>query len=188
MLTDKIGSYSIFVQGFKGARVPDSESALKHLREAFPDVDLQLLRADRVAGWEHITFAARNALDSFKGKEKRAHHLSMEFLLYAAGEHQIVEAIKLLGVTPSTQEIVFIGISQKDVELQAAVRKVTEIVSGIPDDTVLDIETKGKVVSLKKAYNVSGKQLSSTRTLGESDERVLQRLIIEKSALLALDN
>src|SRR5260370_41121384 len=56
MITEKIGSYSLFVQGFRDARVTDSEKVLRELRGSFQGVDLQLLRADRVAGKEQITF------------------------------------------------------------------------------------------------------------------------------------
>src|SRR5260370_35642936 len=112
MITKKIGSYSLFVQGFRDADVPDSEKVLRELRGSFQGIDLQLLRADRVAGKGQIIFPGRNAIDSFQSKGRRAKHRSMEFLLVASGEHQIIEAIKLSGVTEASREIALVGASE----------------------------------------------------------------------------
>ncbi len=188
MITESIGSYFLFIQGFRNARVVDSEKVLRDLRGSFEGVDLQLLRADRVAGREHIVFAARNAVDSFIGKDRRAKHLSMEFLLFATGEHQIVEAIKLLGVTASSRELALVALSGTSPDINTLSNRATEVVRGIPDDTVLDIKTTRKVEELRKAYNISDKELNSSRMPGEAENRVLKRLVIERSALLALEN
>ena len=91
MITERVGPYVLGIQGFRDARVLNSEKGLRDLRESFEGIEIQLLRADRIAGIEHVVFAARNAGDSFTGKGRRAKHLSMEFLLFASGEHQIVE-------------------------------------------------------------------------------------------------
>ena len=188
MITQKIGSYSLFVQGFRDARVADSEKVLKGLRGSFQGVDLQLLRADRVAGSQHIILSARNAIDSFLGKDRRAKHLSMEFLLFASGEHQIIEAIKLLGVTASTAELVLVGLSETSLNASLLSNMVTESVKGIPDDAVLEIGTKKKVDDLKRAYNIPDKELNASKMPSEEDTSVLKRLIVERSALLALEN
>ena len=188
MITKKIGSYSLFVQGFRDADVPDSEKVLRELRGSFQGVDLQLLRADRVAGKEQIIFAARNAIDSFKTKDRRAKHLSMEFLLFASGEHQIIEAIKLLGVTASSRTLALVGLSETRLDSNRLSNRAMESVNGIPDDTVLQIETQKKVEDLKRAYNIPDKELNASKMRGEEDNTVLKRLIIERSALLALES
>src|SRR5438128_11489128 len=96
MITERIGSYFLFVQGFRGARLIDSEKVLRDLRGSFGGVDLQLLRGDRGAGIEQIVFAGRHAVESFGGKDRRSKHLSQEFLVFASGKHAIVEAINVL--------------------------------------------------------------------------------------------
>ena len=188
MITERIGSYFLVVQGFRGARLIDSERVLRDLRGSFGGVDLQLLRADGVAGIEHIIFAARNAVDSFSSKTRRAKHLSMEFLLFASGEHQIVEAIKLLGVDTSSMELALVGLSETELDSDVLSGEVAMIVQGVPDDTVLEIGTLAKVRALRKAYNISERELNSSRMTGESENSVLKRLVIERSALLVLEN
>ncbi len=188
MITEKIGSYFLLIQGFRNARVAESEKVLRDLRVSFGGVDLQLLRADRVAGREHLVFAARNAVDSFRGKDRRTKHLSMEFLLFSSGEHQIVEAIKLLGVTEFSKELALVGLSETNLDSSALSRRATEVVGGIPDDTVLEMKTSKKVEDLKKTYSISDKELNSSRMPGEVENDVLKRLVIERSALLVLEN
>ncbi len=188
MITEKIGSYFLLIQGFRNARVVDSEKVLRDLRVSFDGVELQLLRADRVAGREHLVFAARNAVDSFRGKDRRAKHLSMEFLLFSSGEHQIVEAIKLLGVTEFIKGLALVGLSETNLDSSALSKRATEVVGGIPDDIELEIKTSKKVEDLKKAFTISDRELNSSRMPGEAEKSALKRLVIERSALLVLEN
>src|SRR5947199_7993926 len=153
MITKKVGSYLLWIQGFRDARVIDSEKALHDLRGSFDGIQLQLLRADRIAGIEHMVFAARNAVDSFTSKGRRAKHLSMEFLLFASGEHQIVEAIKLLGVSKSSTELALVGFSGDSGDSSALIDRATDVIKGVPDDSVLEVETIKKQEDLKNAYN-----------------------------------
>src|SRR3989442_11172881 len=188
MITEKIGSYSLFVQGFRDVNVTDSEKVLRDLRGSFPGVDVQLLRADRVAGREHIVFSARSAVESFQSKNRRAKHLSMELLLFASGEHQIIEAIKLLGVDTSNVELALVGLSETELDSNLLSGEVAKVVQGVPDDTVLEIGTLAKVRALRKAYNISDRELNSSRMPGEAENSLLKRLVIERSALLVLEN
>src|SRR5256712_11235160 len=160
MITERVGSYFLCIQGFRDVRLVDSEKALRDLRESFYGVELQLLRADRIAGTEHILFAARNAVDSFTGKDRRAKHLSMEFLLFSTGEHQIVEAIKFLGVSESSTELAVVGLSQYSIDPRALIDRARDVVRGIPDDTVIEVVTANKQEDLWRTYNISVSKLN----------------------------
>src|SRR5437879_8984742 len=137
MITEKIGPFFLWIQGFRDARVIDSEKALHDLRWSFDGIELQLLRADRIAGIEHMVFAARNAVDSFTGKDRRAKHLSMEFLLFASGEHQIVEAIKFLGVSESSTELALVGFSEDNTDFGALIDKMRADIKETVKESVL---------------------------------------------------
>ena len=188
MITESIRSYSLFIQGFRNTQLISSESILQELRASVDGVDLQVLRADRIACKEHIIFAARNAVDSFGGKDRRAKQLSMELLLFASGEHQIVEAVKLLGVGSWSTEVVVVGLSETALDPDVLSSKVARIIKGVPDDTVLHLESLLKVEAMKEAYNISDRELNSSRSPGEDERDALKRLVIERSALLALEN
>jgi KEOPS complex subunit Cgi121 len=188
MINETIGSHFLIIQGFRGARIDDSKKVLRNLREAFHGADLQLVRADMVAGKEHIIFAARNAVASFAGKGRRSKHLSMELLLYASGQHQIVEAIKYLGVTTSTQDLVLVWLSETMPDPKELSVRVAQMINGTPDDSVLELETRQKVTGLRTAYRISGKEMKSSMIPGELENNVVKRLVIERSALLSLEN
>lgn len=188
MITEKLGSYYLFAQGFRNAKVVDPEKTLHDLRGILHPIEVQLLRADRVAGKEHLSFAAKNALSSFSGNDRRAKNLSMEFLLFVSGEHQIVEAIKLLGVTSSTRELVVTGLSRTSPESQLNSSRLVEMVGGGPDDSVIDLQDASKAATLKKAYNITEREWKSALVPGETEEVALKRLVIERSAMLVLEN
>src|SRR5437667_10293349 len=183
MITEKVGSYLLWIQGFRDARVIDSEKALHDLRGSFDGIQLQLLRADRIAGIEHMVFAARNAVDSFTSKDRRAKHLSMEFLLFASGEHQIVEAIKLLGVSASNTDLALVGLSEDSTDPSTLIDRATDVVQGIFDDYVLEVASPKKQAELKKAYNMPGKPLTAAKTSGKTERAGRTGLAIASSAL-----
>lgn len=188
MITERIDSYYLFAQGFKNAKVVDPEKLLTDLRRILRPFEVQLLRADRVAGKEHLSFAAKNAVSSFSGNDRRARNLSMEFLLFVSSEHQIVEAIKLLGVTSSTRELVVTGLSRTAPESYILTSRVAAMLGGKPDDSVIDFRDSGKTASLKKAYKITERECKSALVPGETEEMVLKRLVIERSAMLVLEN
>jgi len=188
MITERVDSQFLWVQGFRDAKVVNSETALHDLRRLVKGIELQLLRADRIAGIEHMVFAARNAVDSFTGKGRRAKHLSIEFLLFATGEHQIVEAIKFLGVARITTKIALVGLCEDNAESNILIDKAADILKGTLDDSVLDVLTTKKREDLKKAYNFSDKLLTASKMPGETESGLLKRLVIERSALLVLEN
>ena len=188
MITERIDSHYLFSQGIRNAKVSDPEKLLKDLRGILHQFEVQLLRADRVAGKEHLLFAANNAIDSFSGNGRRAKYLSVEFILFVSGEHQIVEAIKLLGVTSSTRDLVVTGLSRTIPETQTLTSRIAGTVDGDLDDAVIDLRDASKTASLKKAYRITEKEWKSALVLGETEEMVLKRLVIERSAMLALEN
>jgi len=81
-----------------------------------------------------------------------------------------------------------VGLSETSLDASLLSNIAMEYVKGIPDDTVLQIKTQKKVEDLKRAYNIPDKELNASKMLTEENNSVLKRLIIERSALLALEN
>lgn len=63
---------------------------------------VQLLRADRVHGADHLRLAARLASRAVTEGRARSADLATETLLYAAGERQVGKALALLGLHDGT--------------------------------------------------------------------------------------
>src|SRR5438477_12759580 len=105
LLIEEIDNHFLLSLGFSNARISDPEQTLKQLRSINNQTEVQLVKADLIGGPEHLQFAARNALYSFKGKRRRSKSLAMELLLYISCQRQIAKAITLSAGTPSSSVI-----------------------------------------------------------------------------------
>ncbi len=186
MILERIEGKHLLLQGLIKCKVSDSERILREIRSPFPDVQIQLMRADRIAGKEHLLFAAKNAARAFRQRYKRAHSLAVELLLYASCQRQITKAIQILGVETQTHEVVLAAISDKSIG-SALVDSVTKALQGSPDDQVLEVASGKKVKGLMEVYGVTPLELEASKFPREDENSVLKRLIIERSALLTLE-
>jgi len=75
------------------------------------DSTVQLFRADRIFGKEHLQTAIELANRAW-ASNPRTKTLGMEILLYAAAERQINNAIDKLGMTPKITEFVIVTVGQ----------------------------------------------------------------------------
>src|SRR5437667_8910161 len=103
LLIEEIDNHYLLSLGFSNARISDPEQTLKQLRSINNQTEVQLVKADLIGGPEHLQFAARNALYSFKGKRRRSKSLAMELLLYISCQRQIAKAIRFSGVDRSEE-------------------------------------------------------------------------------------
>src|SRR5437667_12346602 len=90
--------YYLLTLGFSNARISDPEQTLKQLRSINNQTEVQLVKADLIGGPEHLQFAARNALYSFKGKRRRSKSLAMELLLYISCQRKFAKTTNSTGV------------------------------------------------------------------------------------------
>ena len=171
--------------GFNGGHVSDPEKTLRKLRSS-ANVEVQLFKADLVAGQDHLHFAARNALHAFKGKRRRSKSLAVEYLLYVSCQRQISKAIDLLGVTPADRQILMVALSESREALQELERVAPSIIGGQLDEGLIGIGSKKKLAKIRKTFGVTNREMEAARMPGESDPDVLKRLIIERSALLEI--
>ncbi len=176
----------LLVIGLANCEVSDPDRTLRKLRALFPRVQVQLVRADRIAGREHLNFAARNAVKAFRRKHNRSHSLAMELLLYVSCQRQISRAIETLGVAPRTREIVLAALTRDSDVFDRLARAAQEESGGVLREDVIEIRSKRKASELKKAYKIGAAETEAARFPGEAEEEVLTRLIIERSALVAL--
>lgn len=77
---------------------------IKKILVALPK-GIQLLRADRIYGADHLRLAARLAQRAMEEGRARSADLPTETLLYAAGERQVGKALSFLGLAPGAKSI-----------------------------------------------------------------------------------
>src|SRR5881409_936589 len=168
-MMDEIDNQYLLSLGFDNASIVDPEKTLRQLRSASDKAQVQLLKAKLIAGPEHLRFAARNALHSFRSKSPRSKSLAVEFLLYVSCQRQISKAIRLLGVEPTDRQVVLVALSGS--------------LLGEADGGLVEIGSSQKLAEIQRSYGVSKREIEAARFEGESDSEVLKRLIVERSAL-----
>ena len=180
----EIDNYYLLSLGFAKASIADPEHTLRQLRSINKQAEVQLVKADLIAGPEHLQFAARNAIYSFNGKRRRSKSLAMELLLYVSCQRQIAKAIRLLGVDSKDSRIALVALSDSKDAMQELDRRARLIVEGEEDDNLIEIGSKQKMAQLQRSYGVTGREMEAARFEGETDPSILKRLIVERSALL----
>jgi len=104
----------IKILGARGS-IPDVDLFLQKLIEFATKEQLvvQALNADMVYGKEHLLSAAEHALRSWAQGTNATNSLTLEILLYAAGERQIQKAIRKMGVRTGKQSIALLLVDMK---------------------------------------------------------------------------
>ena len=159
---------------------------MKEVGEKFADVSTQFVDLDKVPGSRFLFLAALNALKSIRSDHPISKTLSMEILLYTSARRQITEAVRLVGITPDTRRIAVFVVGQEEPSVASAVELVSENVGGASDDSILDDWSPTRIRNVRSIFGVGTKELEATLKKDESVSLGIQRLAIEKSALLTI--
>jgi tRNA threonylcarbamoyladenosine modification (KEOPS) complex Cgi121 subunit len=188
LLIEEIDSHYLLSLAFANVKIRDPEQKLNQLRGINNHLEVQLVKADLIAGPEHLRFAARNALHSFKGERRRSKSLAMELLLYVGCQRQIAKAIRFLGVDSRDSRVALIALSDSKEAIQELASQAKSVVGGEPDDCQIEIGSKQKMAELKESYGITVKEMEAARLEGETEISVLKRLIVERSAFLDIED
>jgi tRNA threonylcarbamoyladenosine modification (KEOPS) complex Cgi121 subunit len=160
---------------------------LKTLNDEKPaQVDFQLFDARLVATWEHLYFAALNALVAFKSRRNISKSVAVETLLYASAQYQIQKAMRLLGVKPGSSNIAVLIMGEQSEPVQSLLSTISENVGGKRDERVLELSEE-KSEFIRRFFGISENQLRTAKR-GGSLERALVDLVIERVALVAVQS
>ena len=187
-MLEEIDHQYLLSLGFDGVGVRDPEKLLRRLRSREGQVAVQLLKPELVAGAEHLRFAAKNAIHSFNGKRRRSKSLAVEYLLYLSCQRQISKAISFMGIQPSDRQVILVALSESKEALERLATEVPSFIGGTVDPELIENASKRKLGGLQRAYGVSEKEVEAARFQGETDREVVKRLIVERSALLDLED
>ena len=182
---ERLEEYGRFVgiAGFREAQITDVPAFIEAIREKIGHNTLQLFNADHVGGWEHLYFAALNALKAFQDRRNLAGRLDVEILLYASGQDQISKAFTLLGLTPQASRLALVTLTESEGEALAAIKRATPLL-GVPDDAVLEVNGE-KFKRLREVFSISDEELEAVAEPG-AEFSALTLLLVERSALLAV--
>ena len=166
---------------------PDGiEDVLRSMQEKFPDISVQLVDLDKVAGSRYLLLATFNALKSFRSKQPIARSLSMEILLYVAANRQIDEALKNVGVTAKTRKVAAIIVSKSREQVLNAAGALREILKKEESDQLVDEWDKERIEHVRSALGIGDKEIRATLRKNEDPAKAVERLAIERSAMLTI--
>lgn len=172
------------ISGYKNVKISQAKEFLESVSRKKPaGVEAQFFDARRVATWEHLYFAALNALKAFRNRENISKSLAMETLLYVAGERQIIRAVELVGIRESSSDVAVLIIGKEPRKMKSALSKISKNIGGQRDEKVLEL-SKDKMATIQRVFNVLDAEL---RTVMERNdvEKALTDLVVERVALLA---
>src|SRR6266852_9400341 len=155
LLIKEIDNYYLLSLGFAKASIADPEHILRQLRSVNEQAEVQLVKADLIAGPEHLQFAARNAIYSFNGKRRRSKSLAMELLLYISCQRQIAKAIRLLGVDSKDSRIAIVALSESRAALEELARAAQSMVGGEADEDLIEIQSEQRFAKLRRSYGIT---------------------------------
>lgn len=89
------------------------EDVLFQVKKSSRIAPLQVVRADRVVGVDHVRQAARHARRAIAQGRAQANSLETEFLRYLAGERQVKSALVKMGLPEVADAAVAVGFGPK---------------------------------------------------------------------------
>jgi tRNA threonylcarbamoyladenosine modification (KEOPS) complex Cgi121 subunit len=170
------------IAGYRDAKIKDVDQFLQKVKDK-TDGAVQFFDASLIAGWEHLRFAALNALNAFKSKVNISNSLAMETLLYASAQRQIKEAVGLMGIKADSSRIAVLIIAETPNQASEILEVVSQLLGGTRDDAVLDF-TDDKIAGLKRLFRISNVELEAETERKGAEKQALADLVIEHMALL----
>jgi len=182
----KLEEFDVYVAiaGFKNVKVNNVEEFFESAKERLLGVEAQFFNAKLVAGWEHLYFAALNALTAFKNRVNISNSLAVETLLYASAQRQIRKAVELLGIKPETSQVAVLLLAKRRETIEKALKVISNLIRGERADEILEL-TKEKFKAIKELFGISDLELESKLAEEGLEKQALKDLVIEHVALLA---
>ena len=175
----------VIVTGFKNVKIKDIEDFVKKAtKEKELNIEIQFFDAKKVATWEHLYFAAFNALMAFKNARNISKSIAMETMLYASAQRQIRKAVNIIGIKPTTSEIALLIIGENPEKVKSALSKISSNLNATDDDAVLEFSEEKKKI-IQKTFGISDSELKAVMKK-DCLEHALVNLLIERMALLAV--
>jgi tRNA threonylcarbamoyladenosine modification (KEOPS) complex Cgi121 subunit len=112
--------------------------------------------------------------------------LGMEVLLFISGTRQISEAIKRVGITGKTARTAVLSVLPAASDQSKIADSLAMIFLEKDDDSLLDKWTSLRKSRVLRTFDVDDKELKAALRDGEVVEKAIERLAIERSAMLTI--
>jgi tRNA threonylcarbamoyladenosine modification (KEOPS) complex Cgi121 subunit len=133
-----------------------------------------------------VLLATFNAVKSYESKRHISRSLSMEILLFVSGTRQISEAVKRVGINPETERTAALVVLPADADQAMVAEYLAGIFKEKGDDSLLDKWTTMRRSKVMKTFGIGDKELKAAMRDDGGIEKAIERLAIERSAMLAI--
>ncbi len=175
------------ITGFRNVKIREIDSFLRKINKEKPSyLEVQIFNADLIATWQHLYFAAVNALTTFSNRDNMSKTLAMETMLYASAQRQIRKATEKLGIKQDTPNVAILVIGEKPASVKSFLARIPELIEAKEDEMALEL-TNEKIKKIQEAFAISNMEIETVMKKGNRRE-ALTNLIIEETALLAADH
>ncbi len=174
----------IVIAGFRNVKIKNIEKFFILVKQKTGNACVQFFDAKLVASWQHLYFAALNAVNAFKSKLNISNNLGIEILLYASAQRQIREAVKLIGIHPTSRKVAVVIVANTRNKASSLSSVISAMLTGsIRDDGLLEL-TDDKVEGIRMLFEISDIELEAKVEKEDSMKEALMDLVIEHVALL----
>lgn len=165
-------------------RPQNPEELFRSMVEKYPGVSVQLVDLDMVPGQRYLKLATVNAVKSFHSEQPIAKTLAMELLLYLSAEKQIVRALKRIGITGETHRVAALAVGANSDRVLAAANFLATTL-GKPTDELLQEWSGQRIANVRSSFDIGEAELDAIVQENEPEHMAVERLAIERSAMLA---
>lgn len=174
----------IEITGFENIKVEEPEQILNIIRRhKNPDLSIQFFNADLIATWEHLYFAAVNALKAFETERNISKDLAVEIMLYASAQRQIRKAIEIIGINSNCTNIAVIIVGKTHTDFETELSSVSKYFCKQPNESVLKLTTSKKE-HIRRMFGITDDEISVV-TKNDNINCALVNLVLERTALLS---
>lgn len=173
----------IEITGFRNIKIDDPELWVISAQKEQQGAAVQYFDANLIATWEHLYFAALNALTAFATQKNISRNVAMEMMLFASAQRQIRKAIEFIGLKHGDANVAVVIVGNDSARVEAATSIAKRIFGKEFDESVLEI-SESKFKSIRSAFGVTDEEVK-TVVKENNMEQTLVSLIIERMALLS---
>jgi tRNA threonylcarbamoyladenosine modification (KEOPS) complex Cgi121 subunit len=110
----------------------------------------------------------------------------MEILLYVSASRQIAEAVRLVGISSETKKIAALSVGKTKDELSGTAAALNRMLNQTNSDELVDVWSTARIENVLSLFQIGAKELKATLRKKESKSQAVERLAIERSALLTV--
>lgn len=157
------------------------EEALMRVKEVKDVLAIQFFDWRRIMGPMHLLQASALAYKALKEGRMLSKSLSMEVMLYVAGEKQIKDAIAKLG--GRGDKVVALCLAPSEEGAMRGLARAIELLGADEDERLIEAE-ESKVSEVARAFEISNEEVEASIKEGEDTVQALIKCVLSRVAEL----